>query len=746
MAVANAPALTAPGSDGAPGLLRAPESTIAPGVPAALPTGILTFLMTDVEGSTALWEDNPEAMRTALARHDALLDEALDQYGGRQIKERGEGDSIFAVFRQASSAVAAACAIQQALQAEPWPTGAPLRVRIGLHTGEAELRDIGYYGPVVNCTARLRSLGHGGQILLSQVTAQLVSAALPDGITLRPMGHHTLKGLRQPVDVFQVLHPALPAEFPPLASPQAPRHNLPETLSSFIGRELEQQEVSALLSRPPARHRLVTLTGTGGTGKTRLALAVASTVVDTFEDGVWLVELATLTDPALVPQAVANALGQREEPGRSVLATVIDYLKSRRLLLVLDNCEHLVAACAEVASALLHACAQLHILATSREALDVAGEHRYRVPSLAVPDLGHYLPTPAVMRRYEAVQLFEERARSRRRDFSVTGTNMRAVAQICARLDGIPLAIELAAARVGALPVEGIAARLDDCFRLLTGGPRTVLPRQQTLRASLDWSFDLLSEPERALLRRLSTFAGGCTLAAAEAICAGTGVEEWDVLDLLDQLVNKSLVVLDELPEHGDEPRYRLLETVRHYGQEKLAATPMGEVPERVVVGDRHLGWYLALAEQAEPALVGPEQALWLARLEAEHDNLRAALRHALEHGQREPGLRLAGALWRFWYTRGHLSEGRGWLDELLADGAGAASLRARALRGAGVLAYNQGDFARAVALTEQSLALYEQLGERQGVAATLNLLGYVAVKQGDGARACTLSEASLAL
>jgi predicted ATPase/transcriptional regulator with XRE-family HTH domain len=399
-------------------------------------------------------------------------------------------------------------------------------------------------------------------------------------------------GAAGPQAIYQVVHPDLPADFPPLASPVVHPGNLPLALTSFIGREEEQSEVRALLGAA----RLVTLTGAGGAGKTRLALAVARELLGDYPQGVWLVELAPLADPALVPQAVAQALGLREEAGQPILGTLLGHLKERHLLLVLDNCEHLVSACAELATALLRACPSVRILATSREGLGVAGERLYRVPSLAAPPLGH-LPPPERLGGYAAVALFVARAQERRAGFTLSAQNAPAVAAVCAQLDGLPLAIELAAARVGSLPVEAIAGRLDDRFRLLTGGPRTALPRQQTLQAALDWSYDLLTEPEQRLLHRLVVFAGGWTLEAAEVMGAGDGVESWEVLDLLGGLVNKSLVLLDEDADAPDRVgRYRLLETVRQYGWERL-----GTSQEAARVRDRHLAYFLALAEEAAP-------------------------------------------------------------------------------------------------------------------------------------------------
>jgi predicted ATPase/transcriptional regulator with XRE-family HTH domain/Tfp pilus assembly protein PilF len=521
---------------------------------------------------------------------------------------------------------------------------------------------------------------------------------------------------------------------PPGQALQPARTNLPVQPTSFVGRERDLGEVQALLSHAP----LLTLTGAGGAGKTRLALAAAGELIGEYPDGVWLVELAALADPALVVQAVPTVLGLHEEPNRPLLATLIDHLKDRRLLLVLDNCEHLVESCAELATALLRSCLHLRILATSRETLAVPGETTYRIPSLAVPDLAR-LPDLEDMPAYAAVRLFVQRAQSRRPDFTLNAQNTRSVAEVCARLDGMPLAIELAAARVASLPVEAIAARLDDRFRLLTGGPRTVVPRQQTLRATLDWSYDLLGEGEQRLLARLSVFAGGWTLEAAERVCVGPGVEAWDVLDLLGGLLNKSLVLLEE--REGDA-RYRLLETSRQYAHEQLTLSA-GVAAAR----DRHLAWCMALAEEAAPRLTGSEQAAWLARLEAEHDNLRAALGWARERPAADLGLRLAGALGRFWYMRGYFGEGRRWLEAVLVESHQTpAAARALALNEAGTLAYLQGDHGRAVALYVEALALRRALGDTQGMAQSLNNLGNAADDQGDSRRAAALFEEALAL
>jgi predicted ATPase/class 3 adenylate cyclase len=647
----------------------------------SLPSGTVTFLFTDIESSTRLWEQHPEAMRAALARHDVLLRQAITRGGGHIFKTIG--DQFCAVFATAPAAVAAALEAQQALRAEDWEETGPLRVRMALHSGTAEQREGDYFGPALNRVARLLEAGHGGQILLSRVTADRAVEAFPRGTSLRDLGSHHLKDLQQSEQIYQLLHPGLPADFPSLRSLEAFAHNLPRQLTRFIGREREMEEVRRLL----ATTALLTLTGAGGCGKTRLALQVAADQVDQFANGVWLVELAALADPELVPQTVALALGVREEPGRSLTETLTDYLRSRALLLLLDNCEHLLAACAQLADALLRGCPHLRILATSREALGIGGEQTFRVPSLSAPD-PRQLPSLERLHEYEAVRLFTDRAILGQPTFAVTTANAAAVAQVCQRLEGIPLALELAAARVRALSVEQIAARLDDRVRLLTGGIRTALPRQQTLRALIDWSYDLLSEPERALLRRLSVFAGSWTLEAAEEICSGAEVESWEMIDLLTRLVEKSLVVYEEW---NGRARYRLLETVREYARERLLEIDDGEALQK-----RHRDSFLSLAEAARQRLTGPEQGEWLERLEMEHDNLRAALEWSVEQGESTIALRFGNALGLFWYYRGHLVEGWRRMAELLSladkDTGCDAAVRARALTEGAVLVGRLGD------------------------------------------------------
>jgi predicted ATPase/DNA-binding CsgD family transcriptional regulator len=510
-------------------------------------------------------------------------------------------------------------------------------------------------------------------------------------------------------------------------------NNLPLPLNRFIGREHEMDEVKGLL----ATTRLLTLTGTGGCGKTRLALQLATGLLDEYEQGVWWIELAALSDPHLVPQTIASAFGLSEHQGRSLTEMLADFLRPRNLLLMLDNCEHLVAACAYLVETLLRSCPHLRILVTSREALTISGETIWLVPPLHLPD-AYYLPPLEGLLKYEAVQLFIERSATVLPSFRLTSENAAAVVQICRRVDGIPLATELAAARVKSLSLEQIVTRLDDAYRLLTGGSRTALPRQQTLLATVDWSYDLLSEMERRVFRRLSVFAGGFTLEAAEAICTDEGVEAEEVFDVLSRLLEKSLVVMSE---RSSEARYHLLVTIRQYGQEKLRQA--GEV---AAMRRRHGDWYVRFAERAGPEAVGLQQAEWLQRVELEHDNIRTALAWSLEQAEVEPGARIGAAIWRFWLYRGYLTEGRNVLERILQQFSEQTAVRAKVLHAAGVLAYYQNDYARANILLEESLELARALPESLGIAYALTTLGNLSSSKGDYQQATTFYEESLPL
>jgi predicted ATPase/class 3 adenylate cyclase/DNA-binding CsgD family transcriptional regulator len=621
-----------------------------------LPTGTVTFLSTDVEGGLRLWECSPDQARRALARHDELIQSQVDQHNGMLVRRLREADSRLAVFSRASDAIDAACAIQQDFYREEWSTPAPLRVRIALDTGEADQREGDYEGRTFNHCASLRAIGHVGQSVLSAATAAVARSALPRDVRLRDLGEYRLKGLPEPEHVFQLCHADLPAKFPPLSWREASPNNLPVQLTSFVGRENEIAELKQLLGSA----RLLVLTGAGGCGKTRLGLHVAAEMLESYPDGVWLAELAPLSMSELVPQTVAIAVGVREEPGQPITSTLISALRSKQLLLLMDNCEHLLASCAQLADTLIRSCPNLRIMATSRQVLGTNGETTLRVPPLSVVDPNH-LPSLDVLRQCEAVQLFIERAASAHSGFAITKQNAPAVAQICYRLDGIPLAIELAAARIRMLSPEEIVERLDDRFRLLTRGSRTALPRQQTLRALVDWSYDLLSEQERALFRRLSVFAGGWTLEAAETVCAAEPIQKDDVLDLLAALLDKSLVQADR--QTGGTIRYRLLETLRQY-----AATKLDAAEERPAQELRHSLYYVGLAERSQHALMSAEQLAALHLLRIEHDNFRAVMQKGIhrDHADsRSQAMRVAAALSLFWYLANYLTEGRDWLTAL---------------------------------------------------------------------------------
>jgi predicted ATPase/class 3 adenylate cyclase len=697
-----------------------------------LPTGTITFLFTDIEGNTPLWERDPQAMDAAMQIHNAILRQAIESNGGAVFKVIG--DEFQAAFPTAPQALQAALDVQRGLLSAQWNELGPLRVRMGIHTGEAHLDEHGDEYAVShtkNRGHRVMEAGHGGQILLSQESADLCARSLPEGMSLKNLGEYHIRNLTLPERFFQVVAPDLPKDFPPLRTQVEPKHNLPTQLTSFVGREVEIKQVEFLLEK----NRLVTLTGAGGSGKTRLALRVAEDLIGqngekflTFKDGLWLLELAPLGDPQLIPQVIASIFGLREDQSRSIQTALLDYLSEKQLLLIFDNCEHLIAECAELAEVIVRNCPGVKILASSREALGVEGEAPFYVPSLTSPDPTH-LPPSAELLEYAAVALFVERAQQVLPGFNITEKNARFLAQICRRLDGIPLAIELAAARVKVLNLEQIAARLDDRFRLLTGGSRRALPRHQTLRALIDWSYGLLSKAEQALLRRLSVFAGGWTLEAAEAICSET-----EVLDLLAQLVNKSLVITD--CDGGEVCRYGMLETIRQYAQEKLL-----ESDEAEALRDRHLDYYLRFAQEAEPDLKSNKIPSRLEQLDAELDNLRMALGWAFSgvKGARiESGLNLASTLRNYWEIRGLLGEGGDWcrkgLQILPREGNSWIRTRARACY---MVAYDviegASDFSRASEarqLLEESIELYQASHDRLGVAESQCLLGFCLVNK----------------
>ncbi len=685
----------------------------------AVPTGTVTFLYTDIEGSTRLAREYPDALTRLLARHHEILSRSVQDHGGYVFQI--VGDAFCVAFHSAGDALHAAMQAQRALHSESW-TPAPVKVRMGIHTGRAYYREAGHYDGYLTLShvQRLMSAAHGGQVLISQTTEELVRDELPAGLELRDMGERRLKDVVRPEHIYQVTVSDLPADFPPIGTLDASRHNLPAQITTFIGREKEMAELKELL----AAHRLVTLTGAGGAGKTRLSLELAAASLDRFSDGVWLAELAPVATTDLIPQTLLSMFNLREDSHRGALQVLIDHLRGKSALLLLDNCEHLVEGCAQIADQLLSACPKLRILATSREALGIAGELDYRIPSMSTPDPDH-LPPLDELARMDSIRLFLERTAAVKMGFELTEANAPLVARICSRLDGIPLAIELAASRMRALSPEQIASRLDDRFRLLTGGSRTALPRQQTLRATIDWSYGLLSEQERALLRRLAVFAGGWTLQAAEEVCGDT--RGFDVLDLLTHLVDKSLVFTDE---SAGEIRYRRLETIRQYSYERL-----GETDELEAMRDRHLAFFVRFAESVDENLKTGDQMLWQRRMSAELDNLRAALDWGLQkHPDR--ALQIAGASNLFWTAGGFSAEGFRWTRDALERVEEAAPpahvtaeqrslARARALRGMARLYLSLGDNANARRVAEEAVSLYRQTADRRGLAFALVILAY---------------------
>ena len=673
-----------------------------------LPAGTVTFVLGDVVGSTRLWEEHDDIMPEVLARLDAIVDNQLVVHRGARPAEQGEGDNVVAVFVCAADAVGFAWEVTRAIAAEAWPGGVEVSLRIALHTGEARARDGGrYMGESLNRCARLRALGHGGQVLLSRATADLVVDHLCEGAFLRDLGVHHLRDLTRPERVAQLCAPGLPFEFPPLRSMAHLPTNLPMQVTTFVGRARELSDTATLL----AEHRLLTLTGAGGCGKTRLAVQLAAELVDRYPDGVWLADLSPLTDGELVGRTVAAAAGCPEVPGQRPVETLVESLRDRELLIVVDNCEHLLDAAAEVAEAVLAGCPGVRILATSREPLTAAGEVTYRVPSLAIPAGGADADC-------DSVRLFADRAALARPGLQIDSSNLAAVTAICGRLDGIPLAIELAAARCRVMTAAQIEAQLADRFRLLSGGRRAGLPRQRTLDASVEWSYHLLSEDERRLLRLLSVFAGGFTLDGVEA-CWDHGADERvpvSAVDLLAGLVDKSLVQ----PPDADvsAPRFRLLETIRQYAVGKLVEA--GEAPS---VRQRHAEYYAQLAEAAFAGFLGPDAVRWLAIMTAEVDNLRAADDWAAGTGQADIALRLCGP--EFWPRYGALTEGQQRQERALTLQGAPPKARAAALLAAAETAFILDELERVIQVSTEAISIAGELGDADIHGQALNFIGW---------------------
>ncbi len=689
------------------------------------PTGTVTFLFTDVEGSTRLWQEHPDAMRDALARHDGILEQHIR--GNKGFVHSTAGDAYSAAFSDPLDAISAAVAAQKGLAGAEWPVVGEMRVRMAVHTGVAHERGDDYYGPALNRCARILSAAHGGQVVTSRGTEELIRHRLHPGTSLRDLGEHQLKDLGHPEHIFQVVALGLEADFAELRSLDPSKNNLPLQLTSFVGREDELRDVKKRLTDT----RLLTLTGVGGSGKTRLSLQAAAESAEDFKDGVWLVELAAVSDPDKLPAWVAESLrinkgqsgvGAASTPGSApVMEQIVDYLKKRQALLIMDNCEHLIGASADFATYLLQSCPDIKILATSREGLGIHGETLWQVPSLEMPN--RYNVDELGGSGADALRLFQDRAAAVNPNFEINDDNYEYVLKICRRLDGMPLAIELAAARAKSLDVARIADRLDDRFRLLTGGSRTALPRQQTLIAAVEWSYELLDEAEQVFFNRLASFRGGFTLEAAERICEGDVVDEFDIVDYLSSLVDKSMVVWDG----GVGDRYRLLETLRQYALGKLKDS--GEADE---IRTRHADFFLQLAEKAAPHLRGPEQVDWMEALEADHENFRAAMAFTDEHDMSDMTARMAAALHWFWGVRNHLEERQEWLGPLLGrEGIGSEATTLQLMIGYAwhLLWANEYDTLKTHIVDTQGVA--ERLGETARLAEAYLIDGWLTQNAG---------------
>jgi predicted ATPase/class 3 adenylate cyclase/Tfp pilus assembly protein PilF len=693
------------------------------------PTGTVTFLFTDIEGSTKLFQEFPEKLPSALRRHNEILRDAIESNRGHVFKI--VGDAYCCAFENAADAVKAAVDVQRNLSEEKWDE-AEIKIRIGIHSGNAEWNGHDYMGYMTLArTARVMSAAYGEQIIVSNDAYEIYKENLvkEKDFSFRDLGERRLKDVIEPIRLYQVISKDLREEFPPLKTLDARPNNLPIQLTSFIGREKEMKDVKDKLRQ----NRLLTLNGTGGSGKSRLSLQAGADLIDDFANGVWFVELAAVSDPEFLTSEIINALGIREEPKKTPEETLVDYLKDKEILIILDNCEHLINACAELTERLLSSCPKLKIIATSREALNCEGEQTFKIPALTHPD-PNSKDTPEQLTQYESVRLFIERALSVNPKFRVNNENAPALAEVCSRLDGIPLAIELAAARTKVLSIEKIFERLDDRFSLLTGGKRTALPRQQTLRALIDWSYNLLTEEEKILWGRLSVFSGGWTLEAAEEVCEDEVTGKNEIVEMLSQLTEKSIVIYDESKE-----RYRMLESMKQYGIEKLS--------DKNGMFLRHLNYYLELSEKAEPELNGNDPKLWLDILEADHSNFISAIDWSTNNENTEKGALVAAALGGFWSTKGHYSTGIR-LNENIIQSPGEIdkSVKGKLLSSIGVFKFSQGDYEQAKKYSKESLAIRREIGDNSGIAVSIENLGKATALLGDIEQAKEYYEESLVI
>ncbi len=691
------------------------------------PTGNVTFLFTDIEGSTRLAQEFPESLHTALEKHHAIVQNAIESNNGFAFEI--VGDSFCCAFENTEDAVKAAVQIQINLSSEMCQLSGQerkncaIRVRIGIHSGNAEWNGKTYMGYITLArTARVMSAAYGEQILISKDAYELCcpkpgsrKEETESNISFRDLGERRLKDVIEPIRLFQVVSKELREEFPPLMTLDARPNNLPVQLSGFIGRADEIKHAKELLKD----NRLLTLTGTGGLGKTRFSLQVAADLIDDFANGVWFVDLAAVSDPVFLPITILNDLGLKEEQKKTPEETLGEHLKDKEILIILDNCEQIIESCAKLTENLLLTCPKLKVIATSREALNCKGEQTYRIPPLTVPDPNHN-NTPEQLTQYESVRLFIERALAVNPKFRVTNENAPALAEVCSRLDGIPLAVELAATRTKILSVEKIYERLDDRFKLLTGGKRTALPRQQTLRALIDWSYDLLSEDEKILWSRLSVFSGGWTLESAEEVCSDEKITKNDMLDLLSQLTEKSVIIYDETKD-----RYRILESLKQYGIEKL--------PDRNEIFIQHLNYFLKLSKKAKPELIGENTKFWMNIIEADHNNFLSAIEWSVNNENKEKGAVISDALGSFWSRMGKYSTGIR-LIEIILESSGSLSklLKGDILNWIGNFRISMGDNEQAKKYLEESLDLSKEIGDKRGIAESMLRLGNVTNSLGD--------------
>lgn len=668
-----------------------------------LPTGAVVFLFTDVEGSTVRWDAHRDAMQEAIRRHDALMRDAIETHAGIVFKTMG--DAFYAVFERVQPALEAALDAQRRIAREDWSAVRGLRVRMAVHAGEAEQRDGDYFGPALNRTARLLAAGHGGQVLVSSVAAQSANERAPDGASLRRLGAFALKDIATPETVYQLYAADLQTHFKPLRTLDAVPNNLPRSTTSFIGREEDLARIGDLLERSP----LVTIAGTGGVGKTRLAVQAATAALPEMRDGAWFVNLAPIEDPALVPSTVLSALGVEQNADRPPIDVLVEHLRDLQLQIVLDNCEQIVNEAAALSHAIVERCPQISIIATSREALNVPGELVYRLPSLAEDD---------------AIRLFLDRARAAKPNFRATDADRRTIAEICKRLDGIALAIELAASRVAMLALDELLKRLNERFRLLTGGSRAELPRHQTMRALIDWSYGLLDEGEKRFFRRTSAFAGSFSLEAARAICAGDPADEWEALERLTSLVNKSLVVAED--DRGRR-RFRLLESIYEYARESIAGA--GELNELV---RSHAAYFADVAREAYEAFDRAPDPDWLERLRADIDNFRSALHATLDEGaDSQKGAQLAADLVPAFMRLSLLREGIQWCEAAQeACVSCEAIVQARLYYGLSMLQNNQGAHRDAFASIQRAVERFRETGDERGLARAIAQLAQQYARQ----------------